>query len=135
MAVAGQKKSLQSRLGLKPGQTVLFLNPPGDYSSDLGALPAGIELKNELSGGFHFIQLFTKHRAELEERLPFLKSSLVEKGMLWVSWPRKGSGIESEVTEDIIREVALKNGLVDVKVATINDTWSGLKLVLRKPAG
>ena len=126
------KKALQSKLGLKPGQIVIFINPPSDYSTHLGALPEGIELKSELSGGFHFIQMFTKHKSELEDRLPFLKSSLVEKGMIWVSWPKKASGVETDLTEDVIRELAIKNGLVAVKVCAINEVWSGLKLVLRK---
>ena len=76
--------------------------------------------------------MFTKHKSELEDRLPFLKSSLVEKGMIWVSWPKKASGVETDLTEDVIRELAIKNGLVDVKVCAINEVWSGLKLVLRK---
>lgn len=125
-------KGLIAKLGIKAGQTILFINPPGSYSADLGPLPDNVTLKKDLEGGFHVIQFFTKHRAELQEKLPFLKASLVDKGMIWVSWPKKASGVETDVTEDVIREVALAQGLVDVKVCAVNDVWSGLKLVVRQ---
>lgn len=128
------QKSLISKLGIKSGQTVHFINPPGDYSSDLGPLPDNVNLKHELEGGFHVIQMFTRHKAELLEKLPLLKASLVEKGMIWVSWPKKASGVETDITEDVIREAADANGLVDIKVCAVNDVWSGLKLVVRKTA-
>ncbi len=125
-------KGLIAKLGIKSGQTILFINPPGSYSADLGPLPDNVTLKKDLEGGFNVIQFFTKHRAELQEKLPFLKASLVDKGMIWVSWPKKASGVETDVTEDVIREVALAQGLVDVKVCAVNDVWSGLKLVVRQ---
>lgn len=125
-------KGLIAKLGIKSGQTILFINPPGDYSADLGPLPDNVTLKKDLEGGFHVIQFFTKHKSELQEKLPILKASLVEKGMIWVSWPKKASGVETDVTEDTIREAALAQGLVDIKVCAVNDVWSGLKLVVRK---
>ncbi len=125
-------KGLIAKLGIKSGQTILFINPPGSYSADLGPLPDNVTLKKDLEGGFNVIQFFTKHRAELQEKLPFLKASLVDRGMIWVSWPKKASGVETDVTEDVIREVALAQGLVDVKVCAVNDVWSGLKLVVRQ---
>ncbi|MBL8021419.1 MAG: DUF3052 family protein [Leptospirales bacterium] len=126
------KKGLLGKLGIKSGQTILFLNPPSDYSSELGALPEKVELKHELAGGFHLIQFFTKHKSELEEKLPLLKASLVDKGMLWVSWPKKAANVDTDITEDVIRAAAIKNGMVDVKVCAVNDIWSGLKLVRKK---
>lgn len=125
-------KGLVTKLGIKSGQTILFINPPGDYSSDLGPLPDNVTLKSDLEGGFNVIQLFTKHKSELQEKLPLLKASLVDKGMIWVSWPKKASGVDTDITEDVIREIALPQGLVDIKVCAVNDTWSGLKLVTRK---
>lgn len=125
-------KGLVSKLGIKSGQTILFINPPGDYSSDLGPLPDNVTLKNDLEGGFHVIQIFTKHRSELQEKLAILRASLVDKGMIWVSWPKKASGVDTDITEDVIREIALPQGLVDIKVCAVNDVWSGLKLVVRK---
>lgn len=125
-------KGLIAKLGIKTGQTILFINPPGSYSSDLGPLPDNVTLKKDLEGGFHVIQFFTKHKSELQEKLPLLKASLIDKGMIWVSWPKKASGVETDITEDVIRETALAQGLVDVKVCAVNEVWSGLKLVVRQ---
>ena len=76
--------------------------------------------------------LFTKKKSELEKHLKVARTRIISDGMVWVSWPKKSSGIPSEVTEDTVREIALPLGLVDVKVCAVDETWSGLKLVIRK---
>jgi hypothetical protein len=84
-----------------------------------------------LKGPLDFIQFFTTSRAELEQRFAALEGALAPDGMLWISWPKKAAKVATDVTEDVVREIALKGGLVDVKVCAVDDTWSGLKLVRR----
>jgi hypothetical protein len=78
------------------------------------------------------VHAFTRHRAEIEDHLPGLQSAIKRDGMIWVSWPKKASKVPTDITEDVVRAEALKLDLVDVKVAAIDDVWSGLKLVIRK---
>lgn len=122
---------LIKKLGIKEGFDVLFINPPEGYMDYLGELPAEVSVKNKLSGKLDFIQFFAKSRAEFEKKFLQLKKALKPAGQLWVSWPKKASKIPTDITEDIIRVFALKNGLVDVKVCAVDEIWSGLKLVYR----
>ncbi len=127
------KRSLVDKLGIKPGCKVLILNAPQGYDQTLGPLPDGVTRITTLRGSLDFIHFFTASRVEFESRFPNLKSHLAKDGMLWISWPKGGAkaAIETDMNETIVREVALANGLVDVKVAAIDETWSGLKLVYR----
>jgi len=126
---------LIKKLGLKPGQTVQFVNAPANYLKLLGPLPDGLKMRRAgpgvRIGNLDFIHVFSKERAELEKLLPRLVKQIVPAGMIWVSWPKKTSGVPTTVTEKVIREVALPLGLVEVKVCAVDDTWSGLKLVIR----
>ena len=119
------------KLGIKPGAPILIINPPRTYRATLGKLPPGVRVASTPRGQVAFIQFFTKARAELEQRLPTLLRALQPAGALWVSWPKKASGVATDITEDVIRAVALPTGLVDVKVAAVDEVWSGLKLVRR----
>ncbi len=125
------KRSLVDKLGIKPGASVLILEAPSGYARTLGALPAGTAVATALRPGLDFIHLFTTRRADLERRFGALQKALGPAGMLWVSWPKKAAGVPTDVTEDVVREVALARRLVDVKVCAVDDTWSGLKLVRR----
>ena len=122
---------LVKKLGLKSGLHAIFVNPPEHYATTLGELPPGIEFGATLKGQFDFIQFFTTQRADLEERLPELKAALTKTGMLWISWPKKAAKVPTDITEDILREVILPLGLVDVKVIAVDNVWSGLKFVFR----
>lgn len=122
---------LIKKLGIKEESIVIIINPPNGYTEYLGELPPGAALKNKLNGKFDFIHYFTKSRADFEKKYPALKKALNKDGQLWVSWPKKSSKVTTDLTEDVIRNYALKNGLVDVKVCAIDETWSGLKLVYR----
>ena len=122
---------LVKKLGIKSGQRIIILNPPEGYESTLGVLPDGVEIATELTGIFDFIHFFTKERGELNARFPELKAALAMDGMLWVSWPKKASKIPTDLDENVIRNTGLANGLVDVKVAAIDERWSGLKFVYR----
>jgi hypothetical protein len=131
MAGAHSSKSLAQKLGLKPGYRVSVLNAPRDYETIMGELPQGVVLVHELVGPFDLIHFFTQTRKELEKKFPVLKLELSNSGGLWVSWPKASSGLETDLIGNIVREIGLKNGLVDVKIASINETWSALKFVYR----
>jgi hypothetical protein len=123
---------LIKKLGIKPGQRVCMLNPPSDYAKTLRPLP-DVKLLRRLPEGrsLGFIHYFTTERAFLEKDFPRLAGALNWDGMLWISWPKRSSGVPTDVSENILREIGLPLGLVDVKVAAIDEIWSGLKFVHR----
>ena len=108
----------------------ISLAPP-DYDTTRGPLHEGVIPVRQLRGQFDFIQFFTDRRANLERCFPALKKALKKDGMLCVSWPKKASGVSTDVLGDVVRDIALGNGLVDVKVAAVDEVWSGLKLMYR----
>ena len=125
------KRSLVDKLGIKEGHRVAILGAPADYGTILGELPPHVKPGNELRGEKDFLHFFTKSREELAQKFPAVKSSLAQSGMLWISWPKGSSGIPTDLNENVVREFGLSNGLVDVKVCAIDETWSGLKFVYR----
>ena len=125
------QRSLVEKLGIKPGMRVAILNAPRGYRATLGKLPAGVTVAVSPREPLPFIQFFAVSRSVLESRLPGLLRALEPAGALWVSWPKKASGMPTDLTEDVVRAIALPTGLVDVKVAAVDDVWSGLKLVRR----
>ena len=124
--------ALVKKLGLKPPINVLLLGAPAEYPSWLGPVAAGITFVPSTRRAIDAAHVFVSTRAALQKQLPKLRQQLAPTGFVWVSWPKKSSGVASDVTEDTIREVALPLGLVDVKVCAVSDVWSGLKLVIRK---
>jgi hypothetical protein len=111
---------------------VIAISAPENYRALLGKLPDGVEFSNRPNVGAQFIHFFVKRRSDLEKQLPRLLKTLANSGTLWVSWPKKSARMKSDVTEDIIRAVALPLGLVDVKVCAVDEMWSGLKLMIRR---
>lgn len=132
-AVAGYSGTpLPKKLGIRSGSRVAVLSPPdGFLDSTLAPLPDEVELRSRARGPLDVILFFTKRRAELERRLDTLAGALDRAGALWVAWPKGSSGVTTDLTENVVRDVALPKGLVDTKVAAIDDVWSGLKLVIR----
>ena len=124
-------RSLVEKLGIKEGFRVAFVEPPEDYQITLGSLPPDVVEVRPSEVGLNFVQCFVRRLFDLEKFLPKLKKNLRFDGMLWISWPKGSSGVATDVNENAVREVALKNGLVDVKVCAVDETWSGLKLVYR----
>lgn len=121
---------LAQKLGIKAEHRVgLLSSPPGFAIPDL---PDGVEVRTAARGPLDVIVSFHTTRADLARRLPVLMRALDVDGGLWVAWPKRASGVATDITEDTVREVALPTGLVDVKVCAIDDTWSGLRLCLRK---
>jgi hypothetical protein len=123
---------LPKKLGVEEGSRVAWLNAPDHFDALLGELPDGVHVSRRLGRGIDVLVQFATSRAELRRRLPKLKDAVFPAGAAWVSWPKRSSGVATDITEDTIREDALPLGLVDVKVAAIDATWSGLKLVVRK---
>jgi hypothetical protein len=118
------------KLGIKPGVTVIVVNTPGDYARLLGGVPDGVGLRSSLRGKADIVHLFVTSEADLMKRIDAMRKAIEPAGAIWVSWPKRASRVPTDLTEDVIRRVALGNGLVDVKVCAIDDTWSGLKLVI-----
>jgi hypothetical protein len=125
------QRPLIAKLGIKPGARLALVGAPAGYERLLGELPAGAVARARPSGRLDFIQLFVRRRVDLERRLPRLAAALEVDGALWVSWPKKASGVATDLTEDVVRRVALAHRLVDVKVCAVDAVWSGLKLVYR----
>ena len=125
-------RTLVEKLGVKPGTRIAILNAPRGYRGILGSLPPGVTVASAARGTFPFIQFFTRSRSLLQTKLDILLRALEPNGALWISWPKKASGLATDMTEDAVREIALPVGLVDIKVAAVDDVWSGLKLVRRR---
>lgn len=126
------KTPLGRKLGIKKGFTALFINKPTHYFDLFSDFPEDVLiLKSGKEDEVDFIHLFVKSREELEDRIIHAKPLLKKDGLIWVSWPKKASKIETDLKRDYIREFILGIGLVDVKVCSIDDDWSGLKFVYR----
>ena len=123
---------LAQKLGIKAGQEVAAINAPANYSKLLAPLPEAVSFARQATAVTDFVHLFISERKALEKELKRLRKLLADTGVLWVSWPKKSSGVATDVTEDTIREVALPLGFVDVKVCAVDETWSGLKLMIRR---
>ena len=121
---------LPRKLGLAPGQRITLVAPPAGFAESLGPLPEGARLLTR-GDALDFALLFTERRADLEARFAPLAARLVPSGMLWVAWPKQASKRPTDLGGNVVREIGLAAGLVDVKVCAIDDTWSGLKFVRR----
>ena len=131
--MAGYSKTpLAQKLGIKAGAKVIALGIPAGYQKMLAPLPAGVSFSDKAKAGSNFVHLFVSERRTLEKELKRLRKILADTGTLWVSWPKKSSGVVTDITEDVIREICLPLGLVDVKVCAVDETWSGLKLMIRR---
>jgi hypothetical protein len=131
MPAGYSKKSLVEKLGIKEGAKVAILNPPKDYRATLGPLPKGVAPTGKMPARADFIHFFTQDRDDLEGIFLSLKCALAQDGMLWISWPKGASKIPTDLNENIVREIGLAHGLVDIKVCAVDETWSGLKFVYR----
>ena len=123
---------LAAKLGVKPGMRVAWLAAPEDFSALIGELPEGVRVLTRATGSLDLVIAFATRRSVLARRLPGLRETIRPDGAAWAAWPKRSSRVPTDITEDVIRDVALPLGLVDVKVCAIDETWSGLKLVIRK---
>ena len=123
---------LARKLGLKSGHCVYAPGAPTNYQKLLAPLADGITFARRLSKNTDVVHLFTTSKAELSQVLTACRKTLGPEAAIWVSWPKKAAKVPTDIIEDTIRAVALPMGLVDIKVCAVDETWSGLKLVLRK---
>jgi hypothetical protein len=124
---------LPRKLGIKEGHTVAIVRPPAGFIRTLGELPGGVTLRSGLAGrkALDVVVVFITKRSQLEQQLPSIRRRMTSAAGLWVAWPKKSSGVLTDVTDDVVREIALPTGLVDNKVCAFDATWSGLRLVIR----
>ena len=124
-------RSLTEKLGIRPGTRVIALGAPAEYPSLLAPLPRDVTVQKRLSSPARFVHRFARTRKELAAEFPRLAVALDDDGSLWISWPKGSSGVETDLTENVVRELGLPLGLVDVKVCAVDQNWSGLKFVRR----
>jgi hypothetical protein len=124
-------RPLAAKLGIRPDTSIAILGAPATYRRVLGPLPRTVRWKTRATGPLDLVHLFVTRRAALERRIEGLKLALVPAGALWVSWPKRASGVATDLTEDAVRAVGLAHGFVDIKVCAVDTIWSGLKLVRR----
>lgn len=124
---------LAKKLGIKVGATLLVTGDPGHFDEVVAPLPPGVIIRQRAgNGGLDVIVWFVRGRADLERRIDAMAKAIFPAGGLWIAWPKRASGVASDMTEDVVREVALPLGVVDSKVCAIDETWSGLRLVWRR---
>jgi hypothetical protein len=123
-------RSVVQKLGIKPGFRIFVVGAPASYDDVIGPLPADVTLAPRLKAPLDMVHVFATKAAALRGKLPACREAIAPDGMVWVSWPKKSSGVTTDVTENVVRDTALSLGLVDIKVCAIDDTWSALKLVV-----
>ncbi|HWC20625.1 MAG TPA: hypothetical protein VG498_26650 [Terriglobales bacterium] len=121
---------LHQKLGIKSGYKAWFSGAPDGYESELQKA-GSFQCAGKLTQDLDFLHLFTCSRAELQKTFPKLSKAMKPDGILWISWPKKSSGLKTDLDENVVREIGLRVGLVDVKVCAVDETWSGLKFVFR----
>jgi len=122
---------LPKKLGVKSGTTVALLGAPKDFEKTLGRIPEDVRITRRAGQRAELVILFTQSLADLRKRLGIAKRTMAEKGSLWIAWPKKVSGVPSDLTQQAVRKYGLANGLVDYKICAIDDTWSGLRFAKR----
>jgi hypothetical protein len=122
--------ALEKKLGIRENFRIRLIHAPEDYFDLFTEWPQTVEISDDPRIKKNFIHFFTKNFSDYHRMLPLLKNEIEQNGMIWVSWPKKASGIPSDVSEDLIRTYALETGLVDIKVCSVSEEWSALKLVI-----
>lgn len=132
MAAGYSGTPLPKKLGMKPRRRVVVVNGPDDFAETLGELPEGVTISTRLAAGrYDLVLLFAKSQAELTRRFAIVKEKLGPDGGVWIAWPKKTSGVPTDLSDNAVREIGLAGGLVDNKVCAIDETWSGLHFVFR----
>ncbi len=123
-------RSLIEKLGIREGSSIALVGAPANYRARLGALPKGAKI-DRAKDYLDVVQIFAQDKASLDKKILTAKRNMKQNGTIWVSWPKLSSGLETDLSSDVVREAGLANGLVDVKICSIDDTWSALKFVIR----
>ena len=123
--------TLLKKLGIKEGFRIALVGAPQGFDDELGSLPSGTTVLSRPTKPLDFALLFTKSEKDLLKNLPRLAERLAPAGMLWIAWPKKASGVATDLSDNVVRNIGLDAGLVDVKVCAVTEIWSGLKFVYR----
>lgn len=123
---------LAKKLGIKEGFKVFAAGAPANYRELIEPLPASVRFVSKFDRTTNAVHIFTTRRSELSRALPAYRKRLNPEAIVWVSWPKKAAKVDTDITEDVVREIALPLGFVDVKVCAVDEVWSGLKLVVRR---
>jgi hypothetical protein len=132
VAVGYSGTPLPKKLGIKAPMQLVAIEAPAEYETIVGELPQGVTLGRTVGKNTDLVHVFATRRENLSNHLTKLRSKLGDEAAIWVSWPKKAAKVETDITEDAIRELALPLGFVDIKVCAVSEVWSGLKLVVRK---
>lgn len=130
MSTAYSTTPLAKKLGIKPGYVIRIINEPPHYFTLFADWPADVIPAENKKEPKHLIHLFARELAVVKKEIPLLKREITQNGIIWISWPKKTSKVVTDITEDLIRQIAIASGLVDVKVCAVDEIWSGLKLVI-----
>lgn len=122
---------LAKKLGIKEGFRVAMVGAPKGFRGELAGLPKKVEFVTSVETSLDLIVFFTVSRSDLLGNFSRLAAQLAPAGMLWIAWPKKASGVPSDLSDGIVRQIGLDSGLVDTKVCAVNEVWSGLKFVIR----
>src|SRR5437870_12839876 len=131
MPAGYSKRSLVDKLGIKPNSRAAIVHPPAGYDATLAPLPPGGIASSNPTSELDFVQAFYTESSKLDRDFPRLKKSIKQAGVLWVSWPKKASRMETDLTDEVVRGIGLKHGLVDIKVCGVDEVWSGWKFMDR----
>ncbi|MCA9274297.1 MAG: DUF3052 family protein [Phycisphaerales bacterium] len=124
---------MAKKLGIKDSMRIAVLHAPQELDQWLGDLPSDVEFRSDLrAGSLDIVMIFAVQRSKLESEITRAEARIQSDGMIWCCWPKKASKVPTDITEEIVREIALAGRLVDVKVCAVSEVWSGLKLVIRK---
>jgi hypothetical protein len=123
-------KPITQKLGIKPGFCIFISGAPKAYDELVGGLPDGAKIVARLKAPLDMVHLFVTKAAGLKDKLESYRKAIAPDGMIWVSWPKKSSGVATDLSDIVVRDTALPLGLVDIKVCAIDETWSGLKFVI-----
>jgi len=122
---------LAKKLGIKENHRLAFVNAPKDFLAQLGRLPATTKIVERLTKPLDLVLLFVEREKSLVQQFPRLANKVASNGMIWIAWPKKSSGVATDLSFDRVQKIGLQGGLVDVKICAVDDIWSGLKFVYR----
>jgi hypothetical protein len=131
MPAGYSKRSLVEKLGIKAKSRIAIVHAPKNYDRTLGPLPDAVKPITQIGAEMDFIQSFFTDAKVLDQEFALLKKAIKQNGVLWISWPKKAAKMETDITEDVVRSIGLRHGLVDIKVCAVDEVWSGLKFMYR----
>jgi hypothetical protein len=122
---------LPKKLGIKENQRIALVNEPGSFQKQLGGLPTNTHVLSKLTAPLDLVVMFVESERTLAKQFPAIVKKISTNGMIWVAWPKKSSGVKTDLSFELVQRMGLDCGLVDVKICAVDEVWSGLKFVIR----